>query len=265
MGSQDMEAKTPLHTFYNPVIGKVLLEHQDLISNLDADHNGMTILQFAARSSLSTVEHLEHFLKNQPYLSMAPDSDGRILLHFASERGNLALMRYLCSVPFGAGINLVDNARRAPIHYATRSKRVAAIDLLVAQGADLNSISAQGWTILHEAASRDSIAAVKHVIRLLGTSAEVMLTTIDKSGLTPLDVARKWNAFRVSTYLETHHKPKSHQSSSKEIEKHHTQYKHVSKACLSHILLGIRCLLEILAFSLRMYHLDRLVDLRLHK
>jgi ankyrin repeat protein len=213
MGSQDMEGKTPLHTSFNLVTGTVLQQHRNLIVDLDADRNGMTILQFAACSNQSTFEHIHYFLQQQPQLATAPDSNGRLILHFASERGNVALMQYLCNGPSAACINFVDSTGRAPIHHAMRSKRVAAIDLLIARGADAGLVTTHGWTILHEAASRDSIAAIQHVLELLGASAEAMLVMSDLDNRTPLDVARKLNALRVVDYLEKHQGQDSHKSS----------------------------------------------------
>lgn len=197
-----MEGKTPLHTFFNPIISTILLYHKDEIDEMLFDKDGMTIVQYAGWTSKSETTHLSAYLKEQPYLTLSSDIKGRNLLHFACERGNTSLLEYLLQSQPALDIARPDSEGCMPIHYAARSRRVAAIDLLMQVGADIKAKSAQGWTVLHEAAARDNVAAIEHVIMLLGASAISMLNEKDLYGLTAFNIAKRRRAVLVMDYLE---------------------------------------------------------------
>jgi ankyrin repeat protein len=201
--SQDIEDKTPLHTFFNNSVSSILLNHRDLVEEQVFDCYGMNILHFAAWSSSSTPAHFSRFVKEEPYLCDAPDHEGRTLIHFASERGNIALLEYLCTIS-NANIAPQDAKGRTPIHYAVRSKRLHSLDLLVSRGADINAVTGRGWTVLHEAVARDNVAAINRIIALLGSKAQSALEAVDHQGLNPLMLAKKCTARHAFEYLVTH-------------------------------------------------------------
>lgn len=201
--TRDVEQKTPLHTFFNDAVSTALLDNRNMINKLDSDHDGMTVLHYAAWSSRTTPAHISHFLESQPILSNAPDKRGRRLIHLASERGNIALLNYLCEHDPASSISLLDAAGCTPMHYAARSKRVGAIDLLISKGADMNAISQNGRTILHEAAARDNIAAIEHIFELLGDSLISTVDTADYWGLTPFMLAKRCSAAKAARFLES--------------------------------------------------------------
>ncbi|KAF2820834.1 ankyrin, partial [Ophiobolus disseminans] len=149
----DLENRTPLHNFFNDTTSNFILNQKDLVDELELDWYGMSILHHAAWSSQSQPELFSYFLKRQPALYDVPDHEGKSLLHYASEHGNIPLMEYLCSFP-NARIAHSDATGRTPIHYAVRSRRVQAIDVLVSKGADIFSVGARGWNPLHEAVQR---------------------------------------------------------------------------------------------------------------
>jgi hypothetical protein len=130
-----------------------------------------------------------------------PDHEGKSLLHYASERGNIPLIEYLCSFS-NPGINLSDSTGRMPRHYAVRSRRVQAIDLLVAKGADLGSVGAIGRTTLNEAVIKDNVGANAHLCTLLGDRVALMLESTDQEGMTPLTLAKKRKKMAALEYLK---------------------------------------------------------------
>lgn len=200
--SIDMEGKTPLHTFFNPTIS-YLLSHNDGIDESMIDNDGMTILQYIAWSSRSTVAHLAPFLEREPDLCVRGDKNGRTLLHFAAERGNVDLVKYICGLGFDVGVNRADSHGRLPIHYAARSKRVGVIDVLLLEGADIAARTKNGWTILHEAVSRNNDEGFKHARKLLGDRAEDMLNEPVQQGFRLMDVLNKKATSQSLPYLGT--------------------------------------------------------------
>jgi ankyrin repeat protein len=200
----DIEQRTPLHNFFNDTTSEFLLNQKDVLESLELDCYGMSILHHAAWSSQSQPEHFSYFLERQPALYDIPDHKGRCLLHYASERGNVPLVEYLCSVP-NVDIALRDAAGRMPMHYAVRSRRVQVIDVLISNGADISSVGAGGWNTIHEAVMRDNVEAIIHVCTLLGSRVDFLLKAIDQQGLTPLALAKKRKAMAALDYLKTHH------------------------------------------------------------
>ena len=202
--SQDMEQKTPLHTFFNGAVSTMLLDRHDLVDELAPDHHGMTVVHYAAWSSRTTPAHISYFMKVQPLLGNAPDNQGRRLIHFASERGNIPLLEYLCDSSITSDISLPDATGCTPLHYAARTKRVGTMDLLFSKGADMNLVSCRGRSVLHEAAARNNTAALERVFELLGNRIVSVVDIADRQGLTPLMLARRHKATQAVRYLESH-------------------------------------------------------------
>lgn len=88
------------------------------------------------------------------------------------------------------------------MHYAARSKRVSAMDLLLSKGADISAISEEGRSILHEAAARDNVAVIERIFELLNSSLRSKVDIADHQGLTPLVLAKKRGAAQAVHYLE---------------------------------------------------------------
>ena len=202
---QDMEQKAPLHTFFNGAVSTVLLDRHDLIDDeLAPDHHGMTVAHYAAWSSRTTPAHIAYFIRAQPLLGNAPDNQGRRLIHFAAERGNIALLEYLCDISITSDINLPDATGRTPLHYAARTKRVGAMACLLSKGADImNAVSCQGRSVVHEAAARNNVAALDLLFATHRISSSI-LDIADDQGLTPLMLARRHEARLAVRYLESH-------------------------------------------------------------
>jgi ankyrin repeat protein len=198
----DIERRTPLHNFFNDTTSEFLLNEKDILDPLELDSYGMSILHHAAWSSQSQSEHFSYFLKKRPALYDISDYEGKYMLHYASERGNIPLVEYLCSVS-NVGVALPDVTGRMPIHYAARSRRVQVIDILISNGANLNSVGANGWNPIHEAVIRDNVTAIIHMRKLLESPIDFMLRATDQQGFTPLALAKKRKAMATLNYLET--------------------------------------------------------------
>jgi len=201
LGNRDADGKTPLHVFFGPVVGMILLRHRDAVGEelATCDGAGMTILQYTAWSSKSKPQHLDAYLqRDQAYSCIARDGAGRSLLHFAAQRGNLELLEYLLGLPISASIEARDAGGQSVLHYAVCSKRTRAIDLLLARGADPHAVDFQGRTMLHCAAKRNNLAAVERALELCGDRGRHAL---DKDGLTPAELAYRHKAFDAARRL----------------------------------------------------------------
>lgn len=202
LGSRDLADKTPLHTFFNPVVGTVILSHRDMDEEIfSPDSHGMTIVQYAAWSSKSEPLHLISCLRSaELYPFLARDCKGRSVIHFAAQRGNIAILRYLFDLPFDVGINIRDSSGQSALHYAVQSRRTETIDLLLSNGADINAADEKGRTILHCAAERNNLVAIERVLELCGKN---ILHTRDLDGITPAKLAYRRKAFSAAKYLNS--------------------------------------------------------------
>ena len=157
-----MEGKTPCHTFFNPVVGQILLSHREEIRDLLAsDHKGMNIFHYASWSSKSDAQHIFACVTPDDSHSIsAQDSLGRTMLHLASQRGNVPLIQSLLKLPFKIEIDLLDKKGQTALHYAVHSKRVDTISTLIAAGANIHAVDSQGKTPLDHARERHNLLAI---------------------------------------------------------------------------------------------------------
>ena len=202
-GNRNAEGKTPLHTFFNPVIASIIICYREALSEaLTCDNYGMTVVHYISWSSKSGPEHLSLYsLTGQMRFLEEADHEGRTALHFACQRGNVAILKYLfLHLEIGIEIRRHDKLGRTALHYAVQSKRTEAIDLIFSRGADIRAVDAKGRTVLHHAAMRNNVAAFKRVLDLGGTDD---LLTIDMYGLNPAALAHRFRLHAVVEYLDT--------------------------------------------------------------
>lgn len=128
-----------------------------------------------------------------------------MLIHFASERGNAPLLEYLFDQMPNIDVMLLDDKGRTPIHYAARTKRISAMQVLLSKGANMHATTPQGWTVLHEAAAQNNVKALKNIIELLGRQATATLKVTSNQGLTPLMLARKRRAHSAFEFLKPYY------------------------------------------------------------
>lgn len=203
LGNRNAEGKTPLHTFFNPVTASIIIRHPEALKEaLACDNYGMTVLHYIAWSSKSGPEHISPYsLTNQMCLFEGADHEGRTALHFACQRGNVAILKYLfLHLDIDIEIRRHDKLGRTALHYAVQSKRTEVIDLVFSRGANIRAVDSKGRTVLHHAAMRNNLAAVKRVMELGGNDD---LISVDMYGLNPAALAHRFRLQAVVEYLDT--------------------------------------------------------------
>lgn len=194
---QDHMGRTPLHHFFNRTIQRILEYHQDDIDFTADDFRGMTIAHYVAWSKSATVADFNRCSAGRSSIETI-DQDGRLAIHLALYRGNLALVDYFLKLPNRPEF-LPDWHGRTVLHYAVESRRTNTIDMLHSNGFGLHERDLDGRTPLHYAASKGKLEAVK---RLLDLGATADLTALDSHGMTPLQLARVHKADAVTQHLQ---------------------------------------------------------------
>lgn len=196
MARHDVLNLTPLHYFFNSTIHQLLIRSDAEIPVFSKDRNGLTPAHYVAESNESTVQDLTSILARTHMSLLETDNDGRTLLHCAAQRGNLVLIEHLLQAPNRQdGTSTVlrllapDKKGRTPIFYAVGTKRAArALELLAPFPPGVAARDGQGRTVLHEAAARGNVLAIRKLVEMGGATA-AELTSVDSDGLTPLQLA----------------------------------------------------------------------------
>jgi ankyrin repeat protein len=196
----DVEGKTPCHTFFNSTTGQLFLSMREEVRNIiTLDNNGMSIAHYAAWSSHSQPSHLLSCIEADDINSfLIRDHLGRSILHFAAQRGNLALLQYVLSLPFRLDVNCKDVFGQTSLHYATESRRVQAIDLLLTSGAKIDAVDLRGRSPMHRAASKNNTSAIDCIIRYTGIEE---VARLDFEGNSPAQVAHAFGSKEAAEHL----------------------------------------------------------------
>jgi ankyrin repeat protein len=88
--------------------------------------------------------------------------------------------------------------RVAPLHSALAGGHAEIVEVLLAAGADVNAVQADGYTPLHEAAQNGDTATSK---RLVAAGADT--TARLDNGLTPAGSARRAGHVALADWLDT--------------------------------------------------------------
>ena len=92
------------------------------------------------------------------------------MLHFAAQRGNVAILRYIIGAVGNLGINHKDYRGRTALHYGAENKRARdTIMTLISFGADINAQDHEGRSVLNYAEKIRNLAAVETCFQLLGS------------------------------------------------------------------------------------------------
>ncbi|KAF2642204.1 ankyrin, partial [Massarina eburnea CBS 473.64] len=118
---EDKDARTPLHSFFNDAISYFLRLHREYIDADAQDTRGMTMSHWACWTSKSVPEEIAWAFTSSTSTTL--DVHGKSFLHFAVERGNIALVQYLLSSPQISEMSASDFEGRTLLHYATASGR----------------------------------------------------------------------------------------------------------------------------------------------
>src|SRR5688500_16434127 len=95
---QDLSKRTPLHAFFNPTVKHVLDSYQSEIDTAITDEHGITIAHYVSLSKTSSPTDLLRCLPEDPNLTPI-DHQGRTVMHFALQRGNIQLIEYFFQQP----------------------------------------------------------------------------------------------------------------------------------------------------------------------
>jgi ankyrin repeat protein len=198
-----------MHTFYNAVTAYMFKHHIEDIDTWAQDSKGMTILHYLSWSSRSAVQDLIRCTKpgmfslNKCQSSVTSqlsikDAQGKSVLHYAVQRGNLGLITFLLDRPDAVTLGMPDYLGCTLLHYATESSRTEAIDLFLYRGLDIDAADDKGRTVLHHACQWGNLKAVKH---LLDLGFEHQLDVVDHDKRTPMQLAELYRSKAVVEYL----------------------------------------------------------------
>lgn len=171
------------HTGHASIVEVLLKAGADL--TVTTSDKGLTAAMLAAWHSHSRVLALL-LEKNVAAAIGGYDHDGRGLLHVAARRADVMIIEMVIKYGGASTVAATDVFGRTALHLAVyRSDCEGAIDVLAANGIDINSLDDRGRTPLHLAAAGGNEAAVNRLLRH-GAITDV----IDLRGCTALDYAK---------------------------------------------------------------------------
>ena len=131
------------------------------------DGHGRTVLHLAyQKGHLNIVLVIESHLdtdKLQEIYELS-DNDGNTLLHLACQSQDKNVVLHLIH-KWNAKIDARNNSKEALIHVATQFHSTEIVDILLKQGADIESRDASGCTPLHHAARCNQQDMIQHLIK----------------------------------------------------------------------------------------------------
>ncbi|KAL8827856.1 MAG: hypothetical protein Q9191_002937 [Dirinaria sp. TL-2023a] len=197
--NRNVEGKTPLHTFSSRVSVQVLRCHGFLFDFSTFDRRGMSVLHYMAWSSKTSTDTFRDYHKLSNLDLRTVDAEGRSMLHFAAQRGNVPVIEYIISAAKHFNIDHTDCKGRTAVHYSIENKRACdTLKILVSHGANIWVKDYSGRSVLHHAARFGNLPAVKALLTH-GMTNELRAT--DSSGMTPLMISSYHNAYAVVMFL----------------------------------------------------------------
>ncbi|XP_050671183.1 26S proteasome non-ATPase regulatory subunit 10-like [Leptidea sinapis] len=112
-------------------------------------------------------------------LIRTPDTNGRLLIHWAALGGNESLVEFL--VDNGSPVDPQDDTYSTPLVLAASAGRYEVVRYLLSKNADVNHKTTRRQTALHYACSKGH----KDVVKLL-INCDALVNEIDILGATPL-------------------------------------------------------------------------------
>lgn len=158
----------------------------------------MSIAHFLAWSSKSTSELLKRGVAHTSAGLWSVDGFGRTCLHLAASRGNIDILGYLLERASLNEVRRTDNEGRTALHYTVQSKRLKAVDMLLASGADLYAKDNLSQNLLHCAARWGNLEAAQKVLAL--DNSKVLLSP-NKHGHLPSYLACSPKKTEVRNFL----------------------------------------------------------------
>lgn len=195
-----MDGKTPFHTIFRETNRELLACSYEAVETKLVDDRGMHLLHYFVWSCKSTVADIRPFLSSDASYIFAKDHEGRSVLFFAAERGNFAVLDQLLNMPKRPDLSDTDVNGLSLMHYAVRSRRIQTIEILYHHGCSTQAVDKDKQTVLHHAAKKGNLEAIKQLVLLDSTS---LLDRMDNRGRTPLDLAETTNKIDVVAYLKS--------------------------------------------------------------
>jgi ankyrin repeat protein len=178
-----------IHTRSEQGVSAIMLaayhSHPDLVLFLLSRKPALDLFEAAATGQAEQVVSL---IERTPSLVSATSPDGFYPLHLAAFLGYPEIVS--CLVAQGAEVNAVsaNPMRVRPLHSALANRQAAVIlkiaQVLLAHGAEVNVVQAGGWTPLHQAAVHGLVDLVK---LLLANGADPKAKA--ENGKSPIDLA----------------------------------------------------------------------------
>ena len=166
----------------------------DAVEALLAAHPHLDVFEAAA---VGRLEALRTELARDPGLAVAHAPDGFTALGLARFFGHRDAVELLLD----AGARVNDHSRNAmrvaPLHSALAGRHADIAELLLAAGADVDAVQADGYTPLHEAAQNGDLAMVQRLVTV-GANPRARLD----DGSTPAESARAAGHDFVADWLE---------------------------------------------------------------
>lgn len=143
-------------------------------------------VQLLEASKTGDLETVQRIVLNNPHTVNCRDLDGRhsTPLHFASGYNRIAIVEFL--LENGAEVHASDKGGLVPIHNACSYGHYEVTELLIKYGANVNIADLWKFTPLHEAAAKGKYEIVK---LLLKHGADP--TKKNRDGATPLDLIKE--------------------------------------------------------------------------
>ena len=164
----------------------------------------MTLLHYLAWSSKTSSDDFGRYYQQSHLDLRNVNTEGQSVLHFAAQRGNLDIIRYIARTDgtLKTLVDLKDTKGRTALHSAVESRRGPEIvAILLSHGADIRVRDHYGRSVLHHAARMGRIPAIKSLVKALNPNMVCELYLTDTWGNTPAMVAVLYKSHHIAVFL----------------------------------------------------------------
>lgn len=150
---QDSDGRTAAHLAvqeHSDKILRALLTKCETSSLLLRDRYGMSPLAFAMHTKNNAAA--QAIVKKAPHTAMQMNGNGENLLHTAVKARDLESVLFLLALDTDVNVYTQDSSRVSALHICAKTGNEIIMRNLILAGADVNAVSAKGFTPLHLAA-----------------------------------------------------------------------------------------------------------------
>ena len=162
--AQDCDGSTVLHyasRYSNQEVVEFLLKLNEISVNA-TDNNNQTPLMYACYEG-GRLENIKMLIKNGADIQ-ASSSNGSTVLHLASRNSNQEVVEFLLKMN-EISVNATDNSNQTPLMYACYDGgHLDNIKMLTQNGADIQTSSSNGSTVLHFASALSNQEVVEFLL-----------------------------------------------------------------------------------------------------